>query len=223
MNDKEKILLGAGVLGLGIVIFMKRKALSEVATSALDAVNDTIFQIVIPGEARPYADVIKQVANEKGVDPFLIVALGQRESGWGTVRGSGGTRGPTTIGLDGTGHGLMQIDSGTWGAWLEEYDWTDPYTNVSKGVDIYNDDLAQAQAKGLTGDAAVWAALGAYNHGPRAIGNVVAAVRDGTDPLTAADINTTDNYASGVWNLWQGFAGSFASSLGLGGGGEEPV
>lgn len=215
MKDREKLLLGAGIAGLGVLIFMSRKTLSAVATSALDAVNDAIFLASIPSSARTYADVIRQVAQESGVDPFVIVSLGWRESHWGDLLSP---RGPSGLGDAGHGHGLMQIDDRTWGDWLAEYDWTDPYTNVSKGADIFSGYLSNAYGQGLDGDAALLAAMGAYNHGPKAIGNVVAAVRDGTDIFAAADTNTTQgNYASDVYAKAQSWQGVFASNLGTSG------
>jgi hypothetical protein len=215
MTKSEKVLLGLGLLGLGVILFLKRRAISDLATSALDAVNDAVFRASIPGAAAPYADVIKQVAKEKGVDPFLISALGWRETRWGTVRGQGGSTGPSIIGSDGTGHGLMQIDSGTWGSWIDSHDWADPYTNVSKGVDIYLQGLDYFTSRGLEGDMATQAALAAYNHGPQSVWKNIQA---GLSPDTGT---TGGNYASDVWATIQNWAGSFASSVGAGGEGEQ--
>ena len=214
MKDSAKIGIGIAALAIGALAFFGRKTLSAMATSALDAVNDALFRASIPAAARTYADEIKQVAQEKGVDPFILTSLGWRETRWGTIRGLNGTTGPSIIGADGTGYGLMQIDSGTWGDGLAVNDWTDPYTNISKGADVFNDALAKAQARGLDGDAALLAALGAYNHGPKAIGNVVAAVASGSDLFAAADLNTTQgNYASDVYGQAQSWQGYFAANL----------
>ena len=173
MTDTQKLLLGAGLLGLGVLLFMKRKDISELASAALDSANDELFKLSLPSTAQPYADVIKQVAAETGMDPFILAALGDRETGWGTVRGSGGTTGTSIIGADGTGHGLMQIDSGTWGDWIAANNWQDPYTNVKKGAEILSSDMDYFANKGVEGDDQVQAALAAYNHGP---GNVWANI-----------------------------------------------
>lgn len=207
MNDREKATLGLGLLGLGVLVFMNRKTLSSIATAAIDIVNDEIFLLTIPRSARPYADVIKQVAQETGIDPFLIVALGDQETRWGTLHGAGGTTGPSIIGADGTGHGLMQIDSGTWGAWLAANDWEDPYTNIRKGTEIFLADLDYFASKGLSGDAQIQAALAAYNHGPD---NVWRNVSKNLSPDTGT---TGGNYASSVWTSFVTMSTAFAAAV----------
>lgn len=211
MKDSEKLLLGAGILGLGVLIFMNRKTLSQVATTALDAANDELFKLAIPSEAGPYVEIIKQASSDEGVDPFITVAIGYRESHWGALLNPPG---PAGTGDAGHGHGLMQIDDRTWGDWLGEYDWTDPYTNVQKGLEIYNQNLNYFTGKGLSGDAAIQAALAAYNHGP---GNVWKNIQDGLSPDTGT---TGGNYASDVWSRFQTYTGSFLAQLGSNGGGE---
>lgn len=209
MNDTQKLLLGLGVIGIGVLLFMKRKDISELASAALDSANDELFKLSLPSTAQPYADVIKQVASETGMDPFILAALGDRETSWGTARGSGGTTGTSIIGADGTGHGLMQIDSGTWGDWIAANNWQDPYTNVKKGAEILSSDMDYFANKGVEGDDQVQAALAAYNHGP---GNVWGNIQAGL-PL---DTGTAGgNYSSDVWSRFQNWAGSFAQSLGL--------
>lgn len=86
------------------------------------------------GSAADLSDVILRVAREKGVSPLLIASILHNESAFGDALSP---RGPGGTGDAGHGHGLMQIDDRTWGDWLSQYDWTDPYTNVLKGVDIY--------------------------------------------------------------------------------------
>jgi len=215
MTDKQKILIGLSLLGLGVILFMKRREISDLASAALDAANDELFRLSLPSSAQPYSDVIKRVASETGMDPFIIAVLGDKETGWGTVRGSGGTSGPSIIGADGTGHGLMQIDSGTWRSWLESHDWTDPYTNVRKGAEILSSNMAYFAGKGLEGDEQTQAALAAYNHGPDNVWANIEAMQAG-EPGVSIDTGTTGgNYASDVWNRFQNWAGSFAASLGL--------
>jgi soluble lytic murein transglycosylase-like protein len=207
MNDRDKTALGLGLLGLGVLVFMNRKTLSSIASAAIDIVNDEIFSLSIPRAARPYADVIKQVAQETGVDPFLIVALGDQETRWGTIYGANGTTGPSIIGADGTGHGLMQIDSGTWGAWLDANDWEDPYTNIKKGAEIFLEDLDYFAQRGLSGDAQILAALAAYNHGPD---NVWHNVSKNLSPDTGT---THGNYASTVWTSFVAMSTAFAAAV----------
>lgn len=179
--------------GVAVVAFLKRKTISDIGGSMLDAANAAVFSYALPSEARPYADVIKRVASEAGVDPFVLAALGQQESRWGQALspvGPGGT------GDAGHGHGIMQIDDRTWGAWLNANDWTDPYTNVSKGADILNSNISYFTGKGLTGDALMSAALAAYNGGP---GRVWQAIQAGqpVDSVTTG-WNGSTGYSSSV-------------------------
>src|SRR3972149_2829488 len=111
MTDKQKILIGLSLLGLGILFFMKRREISDLASAALDSANDELFRLSLPSSAQPYASIIKRVSSETGMDPFILAAIGERESRWGNALHP---RGPAGTGDNGYGHGLMQIDSRTW-------------------------------------------------------------------------------------------------------------
>jgi len=196
---------GAAIVG-GFLLFTKKK-LSDLARAALNDVNAAIFAASIPAEAQQYADVIKQVAQEQSVDPFVIVALGEQESKWGTATGYQGTTGPSIIGTDQHGRGLMQLDDRTWGDWVSAYDWTDPYTNVTKGAQVFAQMLSYMQKKGVTGDAAIQAALAAYNAGP---GRVWSAIQDGS----SVDSAPGGDYASAVYSSATSYTGEFQNLLG---------
>jgi soluble lytic murein transglycosylase-like protein len=201
MTDKQKLFLGLGLLGLGIVIFMKRHALSDLASKALDSVNDELFRLSLPSRAQPYSDIIKQVSRDSGMDPFMLVALVQREDP---------TWDPNIVSNDpngGHGYGLAQITSDK--SWIASANWSDPYTNLMKGASMLNDELSFFSGQGLDEDSAAQAALAAYNHGR---GNVWANVQAGLSPDTGT---TGSNYASDVWQKFQDLAGGFAASLGL--------
>lgn len=190
-------LAGIGILTAGVVIYMRRRTLSALGQSAVD--NAGLFALAIPNEAAPYAATILAVASETGVDPFLIAAVGQRESRWGQALDSSGT------GDYGHGHGIMQIDDRTWGSWIASNDWLDPYVNVSKGAEILAANLAYFEGKGLTGDQLTAAAAAAYNHGP---GNVWSNLRSSGNP----DVGTAGgNYGSAVLAMASSFASSFAA------------
>ena len=205
-DSQKKMLIGLSLLGLGVLLFMKRREISELASAALDSANDELFRLSLPSNAQPYSDVIKRVSSETGMDPFIIAAIGERESRWGNALHP---RGPAGTGDNGYGHGLMQIDSRTWSSWLSSHDWTDPYTNIRKGAEILSSNMDYFAGKGLEGDEQVQAALAAYNRGP---GNVWAAIEADLSP----DWGTAGgNYASDVWARFQNWAGNFAVSLGL--------
>lgn len=112
--------------------------------------KEEAFAAALSPEARPYAALILQVAREKNIDPFLIAALGQRESGWGkylkfSANGPGGA-GPsgtgdwaprswtsTSMPPDGLGwgRGLMQLDFNVYkDAFAQGLDWRDPEQNI---------------------------------------------------------------------------------------------
>lgn len=203
------ILAGVGITG---VIIMFRKKIASAGGVLIDDAKKWAFQAVISNAAAQYGDVILQVAGEQGVDPFLVVALGEQETKWGTAHGLNGTSGPGIIGLDGTGHGLLQIDSGTWGDWLAANAWDDPYTNVTKGAQILKQDLAYFAGKGVTGGDQLQLALAAYNHGP---GHVWSNYQSGG--IGAIDLDTRgrdDGYSRSVAAMLASLSSSFQSTLG---------
>lgn len=137
---KSNVPLLLGVLGgAALIAYTQRKTIMVYGGKALEAGMDLYFTLSLPERARGYAEVILRVAKEEGVDPFVIFGLGDRESGWGTFLSP---RGPAGRGDQGHGHGLMQIDDRSFGPWLAANDWTDPYTNVKKGVQIWKAKLA---------------------------------------------------------------------------------
>jgi soluble lytic murein transglycosylase-like protein len=150
-----------GAAGLGVIGFVIWKR-SSIVSAISDFTNRIVsygqegeFSNAISPEARPYAALILQVAKEKGVDPFLIAAVGQRESGWGRylkLSANGpigvGPAGagdwtprnwtPTPMPPDGLGwgRGLMQLDYLHYkDAFDLGLDWRDPLQNVRTGAD----------------------------------------------------------------------------------------
>ncbi len=194
-------LLGAAILGIGVTVYMKRRKLSATGQAAVD--TPSTFYYAIPDEAKPYADIILQVASETGVDPFLITAVGQRESQWGAALDASGR------GDSGHGHGIMQIDDRTWADWIAAYDWADPYTNVSKGAEILASNLSYFEGKGLAGNDLIAAAAAGYNHGPGAVWRNIQA---GLSPDTGT---AHGNYGGAVLASASSYAGSFESSAGI--------
>jgi len=108
------------------------------AKRALTAAEEGLFWAAIPAPARQYSAIILRVARERGVDPFIVAALGQRETNWGTAS-SLSKPGPAGTGDFGHGRGLMQIDDRYHADWIATHDWADPYQNVTKGVSILLD------------------------------------------------------------------------------------
>lgn len=176
-----------------------------VGQQVFEMANRELFTLSLPSEARDYADTILQVAQEESVDPMIIAALGQRESRWGhalSPQGPGGT------GDYGHGHGLMQIDDRSHSDFLDNYDWTDPYTNVQYAIhNVLKPNLDFFTQKGLQGDQLVSAAVAAYNAGP---GNVWKAIQAGKSPDA---VTTGRNYASDVLARAASAANAFNSQV----------
>jgi len=129
MKDNRPLLLG--ILGaVAALAFTQRKTIMLYGAQALQAGKDLAFKASLSSQARPYSDVILRVARETGMDPFLIYALGQRESRWGAALSADMT------GDGGHGRGIMQIDDRSFANWLATNNWRDPYTNVRKGAEI---------------------------------------------------------------------------------------
>ena len=197
MTDNEKkILFGFGLLGIGVLLFMNRKSLSSLATSALDEANDLLFRAALSTNAKPYADIVRQVAREQGRDPLLLAALVDREDPWWD---------PNIVSADG-GHGLGQITSDL--AWIASAAWLDPYTNLTKAAEMLGVELDFFTSKFPDDPTlATQYALAAYNRGRT---RVWASAQRGEPP----DTGTTNNYATGVWSIYDRLAGTFQAGLG---------
>jgi hypothetical protein len=79
-------------MGLGGALMLaawRWKDLTSGGGMIVDAAKEQIFKAIIYAGARPYADVILAAARDQSVDPFVPVALGQRESGWGATLKNG--------------------------------------------------------------------------------------------------------------------------------------
>jgi hypothetical protein len=139
--------------GAGLLAFTQRRTIMLFGGQVATAGREALFEAALPAYAKSYAPVILRVAREDGVDPFLIYALGDRETRWGTTTALD-KPGPSGRGDSGHGHGLMQIDDRTNAAWLATNAWWDPYTNVKKGVAILKAKMSflagRSAVRGLT-------------------------------------------------------------------------
>lgn len=90
----------------------------------------------IPAGVR-YRQEIFQAARAQGLDPLLLAAVAAQETG-----GPGCDLGANVAGADGTGHGVFQIDSGTWEPWLAaHHQGMNVAENAAKAAEILRDDL----------------------------------------------------------------------------------
>jgi len=195
MKLEGKNLVVVGAVGAAALLFLFRKQVAQVGTIVMDEAKKQIFKSIIPDAADPYADVVLQVAAEQRVDPFLIIALVEREDPkWD----------PNIVTYDG-GHGLTQITSDK--DWIASHNWADPYTNLTHGVEMLKENLHYFAVKGLTGGDQLRAALAAYNHGP---GNVWKNIQAGRP----ADYGTTGNdYSAWISTKLASLTGAFTSAV----------
>lgn len=155
MGSRWRWLIGGGTVLAAATLFTKRKELSAMTGRVIQAGQEAIFGLVIPAEARPLAPIFLQVAREKSIDPFLLVALAMRESRAGralrpdgtgdcTARTGWKTAGANGLPLDGLcwGRGIMQVDYGLHTAWVTSNDWRNPLVNIRKGADILKQKIA---------------------------------------------------------------------------------
>jgi hypothetical protein len=182
-------------------------------------IDENNFLKVISVYAQKHVSAILQVSEEQNISPFLITALGERESGWGKFLDS------NLCGDNGHGHGYLQIDDRSFGNWLKNNNWKDAYTNATFGIRLFKSNIAflsnnqqvpgltdgkivtvhlhAAQARGcmpgtykdprpLQADNLIFDSVAAYNTG---IGNVLMSVAVGVN----VDITTANlNYAKDV-------------------------
>ena len=183
---------GAAILGGGALLWVYRDSLLNYAIHAGSLVG---WYPDPSSRAAPYAQPIAAAASATGVDPSIIAALGDRETLWGLLTSP---KGPGGTGDFGHGHGLMQIDDRSSRSRRATNDWTDPYTNILKGAQIYAAGYAQLQAAGIDPSLLARAAACAYN---APIGNVLAAISAGNDPdsvTTGPALGLPGNYGTDV-------------------------
>jgi len=134
------------------------------------------FRAALPGYAQQYAEAMLRVANDTGVAPELIFAIGDQETRWGT-NPLCKPPGNACTGDNGHGRGLMQIDDRSNADWLRANDWTDPETNIRRGVQILLGKKAYLKSR-VPADLLPRACVAAYNAGE---GNVAKSIAAGED------------------------------------------
>ena len=117
--------------------------------SVTGAVDLATFTARLPVAGQQYAPIFWRVGQENNINPAILAAICERETNYGTAHGLS-VQGPTGTGDAGHGHGLMQIDDRSWAPWLAKNDWTDPYTNITKGAEIL-----KGKIRTLAGNAAI--------------------------------------------------------------------
>jgi len=144
-----------------------------------------------------YAALIVDAARAYGVPPQIVAGIMSRESGGGTLLSP---KGPAGTGDGGHGHGLMQIDDRSHGAFINSGKWKIPRDNINYGTALLAAYRVQAVEKGVPSPAALYVALAGYNRG---LTGAARAFLSGSDP----DAGTTKaNYAHDVLaraELWK--------------------
>lgn len=154
LPTSQKLLIGGGTAAILLFIFRKPVAkgasvvateVSKGATAVATAVSDAVFRLALPSAAQPYANDMLRVAKEQNVSPFLLAAIMEQESNFGT---SLTPKGPTGKGDSGYGHGLMQIDSRSHAEFLAKKDatgkplWQIPYEALTYAAQLWKRDRA---------------------------------------------------------------------------------
>jgi hypothetical protein len=141
-------------------------------------------------------------------DPYLVAAIGDRESNWGEALEP---RGPQGTGDGGHGRGLMQIDDRAFPKWCAAYlsdgtlQWQDPVENVRQACRV----IREAWLRFLSWPATICA----YNAGQAVADLVERSYPPGEAPLAAFDAHTTGgDYVADVIDRWARY------SLGVPGG-----
>lgn len=166
---------------------------------------------MIPQRVEKYRDVWSTVPGQVGLpDPYLVAAIGDRESLWGEALTPPG---PTGTGDGGHGRGLLQVDDRAWPAWCAERDsygdllWQNPTENVRQGCRV----LMTAWMFFLN-----WpATIAAYNCGRGRVqavltqaGRVVGPTDGDVDLLHILDFHTTGHdYVTDVVDRWARYKG----------------
>jgi hypothetical protein len=164
------LLAGAGLLALGT------KSPAAPAVGLLKA---------LPPHARQFAAALESAALAHGVDPFLLAAIIEQESDFGA---SLSPKGPAGKGDNGYGHGVGQIDSRTWGAWLKASRWWDFEINARKAAEVLATGLRAFPSNLAAG-------IAAYNAGP---GRVRAALTAGRPPGSVTTHTKGESYPDSV-------------------------
>lgn len=219
-------LAGLGVAGgiYGLLVAARSEVITVYGPQVQDATNAEAFRSSLPAAGKPYADLFLKAAAKYGLDPFVLAAIAEQESGFDPNARAGDD------------YGLMQINAPSSGGWPYSNDWADPETNITKGASILKAKIAYLSRTpvvpyvSLTGDAAMRrnvpegdypdprpligtalneAALAAYNTGEL---NVLRSLAVGLSP----DFTTTrGNYALKVQQRIARIVGNFTTAGGV--------
>jgi len=150
--EHKLIVAGVGLGVIALLVYSQRKRIGM----AFDYAKAGAFKVLLNtlpryAPAAKYGDLILEESQVAGISPITTVELGMRESAWGDALSPPG---PGGTGDGGHGRGLMQIDDRSNADWLAANDWTDPRTNVRKGLQILQGKLSffakRTPVRGLT-------------------------------------------------------------------------
>ena len=122
----------------------------------------------VPSRTKRHAAAIVAAAEKHGLDPLLIAAVIDHESGggkWLTHDGKGDK---------GHGHGLMQIDNRYHLHWIANNNWADPAVNIDYGTALLKSYIKELGCE----DGGVCA----YNAGPAKAKRALRELRPGATP-----------------------------------------
>lgn len=230
-SRKTLLLGGAGIAALVLAIVRRKDiatSASYVVSKAVDFSKSAAFAAALPSRGRYLADVFLRVGQEVGVSPFLLAALAEQESQYGTQLRADGTgdfipRSWTATPLPpdgmGWGRGIMQIDYGSERGWLSMNNWRDPYTNIKKAAQIFKAKLDYLKATpktptvAVTGDEATrrGVASGVYRD-PRPLSGDLL-FRAALAAYNTGELNALRSVAVGVAPDKTTYGGNYGSTL----------
>lgn len=185
---RRRLALGTGVVVAGVV--------AGTALGLFGDVDKAIQELTLPLR---HEDVIRQQANEKGVDAALIAAVIYSESKFSDETSSAGARGLMQI----TPETAQEVKRHSGGIKFTLNDLSDPEINIRYGTYVLRELLDR-----FNGDEI--AALAAYNAGP------ANAEKWGGSELTLADIPfpETRAYVEEVLDKRKAYREKYAHELG---------
>lgn len=169
-RDSTIYWLLAALGGAIALAYQQKETIMLYGSKVLEAGNEWLFKLSLPERAQAYSDLILQVSHETGIDPYILFAIGDRESNWGTQlrQGTGDwtarsgaawgrTPGATQVRTLPTGWNAGSIaspfaipaDGLGWGRGLMQLDlqnsigidWQDPLTNIREAAKLYQKSL----------------------------------------------------------------------------------
>lgn len=187
-TTRRRLALGTGVVALGVA--------AGLMLGALGPLDEALQELTLPLR---HEDVIRQQAEEKGVDAALIAAVIYSESKFRDQTSSAGARGLMQV----TPETAREVEKISGGTTFKVDDLSDPEINIRYGTFVLRELLERYEGAEI-------AALAAYNAGP------TNADEWGGSDLAIDDIEfpETRGYVTEVLEKKRAYRETYAKELG---------